>query len=109
MNWRRGFKRIALVLSIVGAIIGAILAGFIVYGEYSQTHVALRQKCIHCLFEYGLGAFTQDDPRAFPLDPTPAEIQHHVSELKRRIAELRAKTQLTTSELDELDAADTVD
>lgn len=103
MNWKRGFRRITLVLAIVVGLLSAFCAVTIVTTEYKTRQQVLQNTRFDYLNKYGIETIEKKYGLKFlPDEPTKAEVDAYKTELEKRRMELKNKRTLSSQELLEL-------
>lgn len=101
MNWKRGFRRIALVLAVFIAIGAAYCSVGTILENHSYAKNTLTAKRYDYYDKYGYVGFDErDDGLGFvPLHPTKSEMKIYKTRLEKKYKELFDKHSLTTEEL----------
>lgn len=108
MNWKRGFKRIVLVLAVFIALGAAYCSVGTILEKHSYEKKTLTAKRFDYYDKYGYVGFnkTEDGTVSFvPDNPTKSQRNIHKTRLEKKYKELSDKSTLSTEELFEQIAA----
>lgn len=98
MDWKRGFRRIALVLAVFIAFSAACLSVLFIFEEHSNAKYRLSIKRNDYFETYGLN-LKGGQLKNFPYNPTDDFVDAYKAELTKKYSELSDRSTLSTEQL----------